>query len=270
MKDKENLHRTAMNMLLKTSRTFFIPITYLGPGLQEAVTSAYLSMRAIDEIEDHEELPQATKISLLRSISDILTQPSRPEKLKDILGAYESLLPEVTLKLDKWIELCPTKILPNIMKATSIMAEGMAKWVDKQWVIKTKEDLDDYTFYVAGLVGILLSEVWEWHDSIKSDKELAIAFGRGLQAVNIIRNREEDLARGVDFFPEGWSRQQMIAYAEKNLSLAEKYCEAISNKTIYTFCKIPLALAFGTLKAIKAGKEKLSRSDVKDIVESIT
>ena len=39
-----------MDTLRATSRTFFIPIFHLPPGLQEAVASAYLCMRAIDEI----------------------------------------------------------------------------------------------------------------------------------------------------------------------------------------------------------------------------
>ena len=67
--------------------------------------------------------PQATKINLLRYVSDILAQPFSPEKLKQILGAYRISSARSYLRLDKWIELCPKKILPNIIKATSIMAE---------------------------------------------------------------------------------------------------------------------------------------------------
>ena len=34
-------------------------------------------------------------------------------------------------------------------------AKGMAKWVQKDWVINSREDdLDDYTYYVAGLVEV--------------------------------------------------------------------------------------------------------------------
>ena len=47
------LHREAMDMLKQTSRTFFIPINFLEPTLRKTVASAYLCMRAIDEIEDH-------------------------------------------------------------------------------------------------------------------------------------------------------------------------------------------------------------------------
>ena len=43
------INKEARQFLKETSRTFYIPITYLSKGLQEAVASAYLC-RAIDEI----------------------------------------------------------------------------------------------------------------------------------------------------------------------------------------------------------------------------
>ena len=38
----------ALRVLQETSRTFFLPIRQLPPGLQEAIASAYLCMRATD------------------------------------------------------------------------------------------------------------------------------------------------------------------------------------------------------------------------------
>ncbi len=55
----------AMDVLEETSRTFFIPISRLPYHLKEAVSSAYLCMRAIDEIEDHSQLDNSTKEKLL-------------------------------------------------------------------------------------------------------------------------------------------------------------------------------------------------------------
>ena len=55
----------AMRMLKETSRTFYIPITFLQKELKYSVASAYLVFRAIDEIEDHEELDNDVKSMLL-------------------------------------------------------------------------------------------------------------------------------------------------------------------------------------------------------------
>ncbi|WP_078553655.1 squalene/phytoene synthase family protein [Alkalihalobacterium alkalicellulosilyticum] len=270
MKETKKLKKAANDMLKATSRTFYIPITGLPSELKEAVTSAYLCMRAIDEIEDHPGLPSDNKIDLLTKISNVLTQPAHEEKLNALLQPYSNILPEVSLCLNDWIKVCPKAVEPNVLHYTSIMAKGMADWVDKGFEVHSEEDLDEYTYYVAGLVGELLSELWAWYDNVETDQELAIAFGRGLQAVNIIRNRDEDLQRGgVDFFPNGWEFKDMFSYARRNLNMGNRYLECINPGPIYNFCKIPLALANGTLEAIEKGKEKLSRTDVLKIVGKV-
>lgn len=269
MSEAINLHNDARDMLMETSRTFFIPISLLSPGLRETVTSAYLCMRAIDEIEDHPKLHAETKSNLLCSISQILQKPFNNKKFMQILHPYNTILPEVTLRLGDWIKLCPPAIAENILNATSTMAKGMADWVLKEWQIKNEEDLNQYTYYVAGLVGVMLSDIWKWHDDTETDESLAIAFGRGLQSVNILRNRAEDLERGVDFFPDGWESEDMFTYARRNLALADVYLENIKPGPILNFCKIPIALAHGTLDALTEGKEKMSRTAVTEIVSQV-
>jgi len=265
----KKLQKDALRILKATSRTFFIPINLLNPTLKKTVGSAYLCMRAIDEIEDHETLPAATKTYLLRSVSTMLKESFHISEYEQLVEPYESLLPEVSLRLADWIAICPDNIRDRVKEATSTMAEGMANWVDKEWIIRSKEDLDDYTYYVAGLVGVMLSDIWEWYDGTKTDRDLAIGYGRGLQAVNMLRNQDEDAERGVHFIPDGWDRNDMFAYAERNLTKADEYIEQIHTRTILHFCKIPLALAKKTLKALDTGKEKMSRDEVENTVEEI-
>ena len=269
MSEAINLHKSAINMLMVTSRTFFIPISYLPSELKEAVTSAYLCMRAIDEIEDHPQLPLESKHKLLHSISLLLKKPFNHKELMALFHPYHTILPEVTLRFGDWINLCPPTLVENVLNATSTMAKGMADWTLKEWWIQNEEDLNEYTFYVAGLVGVMLSDIWKWYDDVETDKELAIAFGRGLQSVNILRNRAEDLERGVDFFPDGWELEDMFRYARRNLALADVYMKDIKPGPILNFCKIPIALAHGTLDALTEGKEKMSRAAVTEIVSTV-
>lgn len=264
------LNSDARDVLKATSRTFYIPISHLAQGLQEAVASAYLCMRAIDEIEDHPELLPTSKNQLLLSISQILQKkPFNEEALVELLDPYKSQLPKVTTQLGDWIKICPPTIVENVLDATSIMAKGMAEWVNKGWQIKNEEDLDQYTYYVAGLVGVMLNDIWKWYDNTDVDRDLAIAFGRGLQAVNILRNHHEDKDRGVSFFPEGWELEDMFSYARRNLEMADLYVKDIKNSSILKFCQIPLALAHGTLQALIDGKEKMSRLEVMKVVSRI-
>lgn len=271
MTDSKSMEKQAMHVLKETSRTFYIPIKLLEKPLRMTVGSAYLCMRAIDEIEDHEELPNETKSQLLKETSQLLDQEEFDKNAyANLLQPHAGILPEVTLRLGDWIEVCPPGIRQKIQAATSEMATGMAKWAERDWDVQTEADLDDYTYYVAGLVGLMLSDIWEWHDDVETNREWAVGFGRGLQAVNILRNKDEDMKeRGVGFFPDGWERSDMFQYAERNLGEAELYTTSIGNRNIKLFCKIPLALARRTLKALKRGEEKISRAEVNETVEQI-
>lgn len=267
-----DLRSDALQILKETSRTFYIPISILPPGLQEAVASAYLCMRAIDEIEDHPTLDNPTKAKLLRAISLTLqagVDGFPVDAFTAGFNGYENTLEEVTLRIREWSLLAPETIAPRIWDATAAMSDRMAYWAINNWKVQTESDLDRYTFGVAGAVGLLLSDLWTWYDGTQTNRTLAIGFGRGLQAVNILRNHIEDLGRGVSFFPEGWNTANMQEYALRNLALADAYTQALPDGPALNFCQIPLTLAHGTIDAIANGKEKLSRSDVMALLEQI-
>ncbi|WP_318617046.1 squalene/phytoene synthase family protein [Sporosarcina sp. YIM B06819] len=262
--------KDAMRVLKETSRTFYIPITFLQKELKDAVASAYLIFRAIDEIEDHEQLDNDVKYTILMQISELFKQPFDNEAYLRILGRTKDQLPEVTLRLGDWLQVCPKNALPIVTSAVREMAFGMAKWAKASWEIRTREDLDDYTYYVAGLVGVMLSDLWEYHGEEKTDRELAIGYGRGLQAVNILRNEKEDLEeRGISFLPDGWNREELFEYADENLAKADEYMKSLNKKTILLFCRLPLALAHKSLKAMKEGREKMTRAEVEQTVAEV-
>ncbi|MEH7223739.1 squalene/phytoene synthase family protein [Bacillus sp. JJ1566] len=262
--------KDAIRILKETSRTFYIPITFLQKELKYSVASAYLVFRAIDEIEDHEELDNEVKHTILMQVGDLFKQPFDNEKYLYILGSIKDQLPEVTLRLEEWLQACPKDALPIVMNAANEMAIGMAKWSKANWEIQTREDLDDYTYYVAGLVGVMLSDLWELYGNEKTERELAIGYGRGLQAVNILRNEKEDLdERGVSFVPDGWNREDLFKYAEENLTKADEYMKSLKKRNIILFCRLPLALAHKTLKAMKEGREKITRAEVEQTVEEV-
>jgi|SRR5579859_1760169 len=264
------LQEPALKVLESTSRTFYLPITWLPTNLQEAVGSAYLCMRAIDEIEDHPGLDSSIKIELLRAVSGHLqTGDFGHTGLRPVFTNYMNILPEVTLRLEEWLLIAPTEIAPRIWDATAAMADRMARWATIRWAITTEADLNAYTFSVAGTVGLLLSDLWAWYDGTQTSRSSAVGFGRGLQAVNILRNQVEDQARGVNFFPSGWSREDMQEYAKRNLALADSYVEALSTGPALEFCGFILALAYATLDALTLGNGKLSRGVVLEIADRV-
>ncbi len=268
-----DFRKNALEILKETSRTFYIPISRLPSGLLEAVASGYLLMRAIDEVEDHDQLDLATKARLLRQMSLNLqggTERSVVENFAAGLDGYRDVLPEVTLRVGEWALLAPPDIAPRLWDATASMADRMAIWAECNWDIHTEADLDRYTFSVAGSVGLMLSDLWAWYDNTQTNRMQAIGFGRGLQAVNIARNHAEDLKRGVDFYPDGWAHKDMRAYAKRNLLLADEYTKTLPNGPARDFCQIPLTLAHATIDVLNHGAEKLSRSAVHAVIEQLT
>lgn len=259
-----------MELLRTTSRTFFVPIMKLPGDLRRAVASGYLCMRAIDEIEDHPSLPPLEKAMLLERIGDILSKAQTEadlEGLNELVALHEKALPGVTQLLAQHARLAPDGAAPLIWSATAEMAARMAHWARTGWRILGEGDLDEYTFDVAGRVGLMLNALWQWYDETEGEAELAIGFGRGLQAVNILRNRIEDEARGVNYFPPAWSPSDMTRYTRRQLAMGEAYLERLPEGPAREFCRIPLRLAQATLEALDSGAEKLTRAQVLELIE---
>jgi farnesyl-diphosphate farnesyltransferase len=229
-----------MRILKETSRTFYIPVSRLPAKLQETVAAAYLCMRAIDEIEDHDGLDNADKALLLRNVGLIMQSQTTVNDhiLFELQAAFKPF-----------------------------EADRMAQWVERNWEVRTESDLDAYTYSVAGAVGLLLCDIWAWFDGSQIDRNAAIHFGRGLQAVNILRNRDDDLQRQVDYYPNGWTRDQMFSYARRNLKLAHEGVHAMPRDAFKYLVEIPLLLAEATLDVLERGQEKLTRLQVLKIVK---
>lgn len=88
--------------------------------------------------------------------------------------------------------------------------------------------------------------------------------------MNILRNEEEDMdERGVSFVPDGWTRQDLFDYANENLAQADEYMKSLTKKSVLLFCRLPLALAHKTLKAMEEGREKMTRAEVEETVKDV-
>jgi farnesyl-diphosphate farnesyltransferase len=268
------MSQNALQVLEETSRTFYMPIIRLPKGLQEAVAAGYLCMRAIDEIEDHPDLDNQTKAHLLEGISLLLQSQTSVEKFEharfdELFAPYGEQLAEVTVRIAEWACYAPKFIAPRVWEATTAMADRMRHWALNGFKVSTESDLDRYTYGVAGAVGLLLCDLWAWFENVQIHRSLAIKFGRGLQSVNILRNRQEDLQRGVDFYPANWTDEDMQAYARRNLREFDEYLQELAATTFSDFVNIPRALAYATLNALAEGRDKLTRAEVVSIVSNL-
>ncbi|MFI7339063.1 squalene/phytoene synthase family protein [Streptomyces sp. NPDC050085] len=244
-----------METLKSTSRTFFLPIMRLDGELRDTVAAYYLANRALDEIEDHPRLPPHAKIRLLRGASRLLQQESfTPEDVDALLHPHHAHLPAVTHRFHEWaVALPPADVAPRLWDALAALADRMADWVEAGFRIHDEADLDRYTFAVASSVGITLADLWTRYAGIVTSQAGAVAFGRAVQAANIAWNHDEDLTRGIDFFPPGWTSADMTRYAQRHLPAARAYTESIAHGPIRDFCALTLDICDTTLAALREG-----------------
>ena len=217
----------AEEILLLVSRTFALNINVLKGKLHKSILLAYLYLRIADTVEDDPDMNASEKEVLLGLFADIF----RTSDLKDeAIAAFEAALPESWRKSDHpYMNLCLhthvvvplLKELPEVYAApvrdvTIEMCGGMAKFAQRQEValssgwftLEGVADLDEYCYYVAGIVGKLLTNLFAADTCLISDarkaemQKLDVSFGLALQVANIVKDCVEDSTRRVCFVPE--------------------------------------------------------------------
>lgn len=74
--------------------------------------------------------------------------------------------------------------------------------------LKTPDDLDRYTYYVAGCVGEFWTDLMCGHRTalaswnVREMSEVGVRFGKGLQLTNIVKDVAHDLQKGRCYIPE--------------------------------------------------------------------
>jgi len=232
------------------SQSFYSPIKKLPQDFQDSVASLYLCLRAVDEIEDHEILKTNEKVELLTSVSEILQNSNFKDIESNLTLSFKKFncLPSVTTNLIEYLKQAPSDLRNRISDTTSAMAIRMVPWVVNNWEIKTQQDFDQYFYAVAGTPGLMLCEIFQHYENLRPNRTLGVQFGKFLQVVNIIRGREEDLKRGVDFYPDDWTENNIIEYGFNISNDVYKFIDSLeSESNSYAFCKEIADLALSVL-----------------------
>lgn len=226
-------------ILLKVSRTFALNINVLKGKLHKSILLAYLYLRIADTVEDDPDMNASEKEVLLDKFADIFRTAELREEAVD---AFERSLPESWRQksTEPYFDLCLhthvvvplLKELPEVYAApvrdvTIEMCGGMAKFAERQeaalssgwFTLESVGDLDEYCYYVAGIVGKLLTHLFAadtcWiNDARKAEmQKLDVSFGLALQIANIVKDCREDSERRVCFVPEEICRKHGFAHS---------------------------------------------------------
>lgn len=274
------------DMLLTVSRSFAVVIQQLPNPLRDAICVFYLVLRGLDTVEDDMALDNKIKLPALLAFHESIYN----KKFKIACGYnhYKRLMADfgkvisVFLSLDKGFQ----DVIADI---TRRMGEGMAEFIEKD--VKTIADYDKYCHYVAGLVGIGLSQLFASSgledESLGDAEEIANHMGLFLQKTNIIRDFLEDIMEEPAprmFWPKAiWGKygdsledfkdienreaavqclNHMILNALGHLPHCIEYMQKLHDRMVFRFCAIPQIMAIGTL-AVCLNNGKLFEGVVK-------
>jgi len=273
------------------SRTFALTIPQLPPALRTSVTNAYLLCRIADTIEDEPALSPTASLHFLQRFvavlygnepAAVLAQDLVPQLSNETLPAEHDLVANmervvrVTDRLDAQQRLA-------IQRCVEVMAGGMHQFQQTASLrgVPRLSDLDDYCYYVAGVVGQMLTELFCGYSAKIGQHraemhELDVSFAQGLQMTNILKDVWEDRSRGACWLPqEVFSRhgidlgqlapgqadarfdaamRELVGVAHVHLRNALSFTLLIPGKDagIRRFCLWAIGLAILTLRKITA------------------
>lgn len=277
------------DLLIKTSRTFALAIPLLPEPTRREVGIAYLLFRIADTFEDATEWPQAERIAALNEFAALLEK----HDLAGLRAATKKWLAKPPSTNDGYMELLAKT--PEVVDELSTMtpgaqkilrlhaartARGMAEVVSKgdakgNLKLHSVEELQGYCYIVAGIVGELLTDIFlndapalnETPQALTLKKH-TIAFGEGLQLVNILKDSNDDAVDGRVYLPTSVPKSDIFRLARKNLDAATEYVDALQQakapRGFIAFCALPVMLARKALNATeKSGAgAKVGRTEV--------
>lgn len=227
------------DILLKVSRTFALNINVLKGKLHKSILLAYLYLRIADTVEDDPDMVASEKEVILEKFAKIFRSA---ELREEAVFEFEGSLPASwrARATEPYFDLCLhthvvvplLKELPEVYAApvrdvTIEMCGGMAKFAKRQeaalssgwFTLESVGDLDEYCYYVAGIVGKLLTHLFAADTCLISDarkaemQKLDVSFGLALQVANIVKDCREDSERRVCFVPEEICRRHGFAHS---------------------------------------------------------
>lgn len=267
-------------LLKEVSRSFYLSLRFLPSAARGYLSLAYLLARATDTIADCESAGPAS------FRHDLLTRWPTQENT-DFFNEIATLqvdhpgeqrllqrLPEIFIALEK----TESTGREFIQKVLGYILQGQKQDLLKfPGAFTTSDELEEYTFLVAGCVGEFWSEILAWKiprwSNASNSEMIALGkrYGQGLQLVNILRDAEQDATNGRTYLPGPGSlaerRARWIPVAREWLESGRTYVSKLRGWRLRFTADLPRQLGIATLDTIStsSGRAKISRSQVRKI-----
>lgn len=226
-----------------TARTFALSLRLLPTPVREPIALAYLLARLTDTEADGAATPQ--EALLLERRSELLKLLRESPEKESIQAVWQEIQRGQEFDRSRFTEGSPPL---------------------------SSTELDSYAHWVAGSAGEFWTRICfrrlPGFSKLPEDEMLRLgeAYGRGLQLVNILRDRAADAQRGRIYVPES-DFVNVLVKARELLEAGEAYWRAIRKpRRLRAAVALPWRLAQETLKLIeaepRAPRVKISRARV--------
>jgi farnesyl-diphosphate farnesyltransferase len=272
------------NQVLKgVSRSFYLSLRLLPRPMRGAASLGYLLARASDTLADSAALTAEARLGFLENLREAVAGagvlPRWPiALLNSVPDARERNLLEVSRDLVGLLDQLPAPeaLLVRTVVATIISGQKLDlerfDGATQEHPVTLPDDaaLDDYAWRVAGCVGEFWTELGfltmggRFSVSTLTDlRERGIAYGKGLQLVNILRDVGEDLANGRCYLPvdHPHDRDEVLACHGRWLERAvgwlregERYAATLQSRRLRVATVMPAWIAAKTLELLAGAK----------------
>jgi len=250
-------------LLRNHARTFALTLAILPRSLREPLGVTYLLARASDTIADAGMISRERRVALLEELESALSGGSPkarwgwdPVMMSGELDASQAELMAAVPRLINALEISFDR--DELFKLWRLILEGqlfdLRRFPSDEPL--NREELERYCFLVAGSVG----ECWTRLLSVHAPDRLmlpmtemiplGIDYGKGLQLLNILRDRAEDRFLGR-IYARVEELPGLFALAEEWLALGERYLAHLRPGRVLFATALPLDLAWSTLAKLK-------------------
>lgn len=275
-------------LLSAVSRSFYLSMRFLPREMRPGVAVGYLLARATDTVADTVDMDSGERLALLKMMGETVAGAASREAASTCFGRLGVLstvqahrgeaellarFPECLALL----EALPPREQMLVRQVLCTIVEGQAwdlEYFEGNSSVSCPEQLEHYAYMVAGCVGefwtrLGLLVLGAGFSTQPEDQLLrwGAHYGMGLQLVNILRDREEDLSRGRSYLPAA-DAGPWLDRAERWLKEGVFYAESLRNGRLRFSTVLPAWLGLDTLELLRrpqqpgAGKVKITRGAV--------
>lgn len=268
---------TEGELLKSVSRSFYLSMVFLPEEMRPAISLAYLLARATDSVADTSAADAQLRLQVLQRMGCAVEGKMTAEQLADLRYQLSEAMAEAQQNPSErtllqrfgecldMLQGLPDAQVRLIRRVLAVIVEGQSwdlTYFDSRLQVESDEVTMRYTYLVAGCVGEFWTDLG--YETMGARfcpparrelmRQAGVRFGRGLQLINILRDMQEDAARGRYYLCSDevcWQNR-----AERYLRDGLDYGSRLGSFRLRFTVILPALLGLSTLKLIRGRKNQ--------------